>query len=87
VFFIPKRHLGRFGGQSVKRGSTYESEGSVGQNGYDVGAGVDKPATDLNRLIGSDPTAYSEYDPPAVKRAHVSRPEGSGTLVVGFGVD
>ena len=91
--FWPSRVCGIGSGPSnsdVRAGSDASAEkverpdepgGAGGQDGHDVGAGVDQAAADLDGLVGGDPARNAEDDAPAGERELRLQPEPRPYLI------
>jgi hypothetical protein len=69
---VEQRGAGRLRRERGERQLADEAERVAGEHRGDVGARVDQAPADLDRLVGGDPAADAEHDPPAPQR--VERP-------------
>src|SRR5437588_750906 len=62
---VEQRGAGRLRCQGGEGQGPDEAGGPGGEDGHDVGAGVDQAAADLDGLVGGDPARDTEHDAPA----------------------
>ena len=74
---VEQREPGSFGGECRERDLADEAPRRIRQHRDDVGAGVDEPAADLDRLVGGDPAADGEDDAATRERCHGRLPAGA----------
>ena len=79
VGVVPQRCVRRLAGQGRERGGADEALGAAGEDGHDVGAGIDQAATDLDGLVGGDAPGDAEDHAPPGEHAHrLAQPISSG---------